>query len=827
MPLRIAKVRDDLEYFEQEVDDDTMVVVRDPVRGNYYKFNVLQAGMLRSLDGVRTPVQIAQHLSEEFEMEVPAAAAERFVARARELMLLDVACYQKTGDKARKQLDRALRRAGFRLRGMAGDEAVDRVDSAESALFLSAIRHLERGEPAKAADYLTAVLEVNPDNQRARQLHGIAEKAFLRSAGRTTDFPTFVLFDPTRILGWISRTVGPFLFSPWGVLAMVVYFCVAVHAMSTLSFSDLDIGFREIAIAFVVSRVSILIHEMSHGLACVYYGGRVTEIGVLLMYYVGLTAYCDTSSSYLFQRTRPKVIVQLAGTISSLLFLSTMAIVLSVMNPELPLYDGLLLELIIELIFASLTLIPFVKNDGYFAICDHFQLPNLRERSFRVTGAWLKRVCLGIDEPTEELSRRARRIFVFYAICCFLFTTAFVYYGVFRLFAPLIEWQGGWALVAAVVFSAFLVRRLALGPVLAMARLVVRERRRIFTRRRTALLVGVTALLLVPLTFRWPVLVDSEFVLAPVQRAYVRAHTPGVVERIMVREGESVPAGHELARLRNDALTARRVAVEGELAAVEAQLARLENGAGAEEISLARSSLARAYAEVGGSASEAALKRRMADEDVGLASEADAAVRTTRVAASRASAAASQLRLVAAGALPEQVTAVQADRNRLLANLQELRAQEERLVLRSPIAGVVVTPRVEELVSILLASGQTLLEVQDTRAFVAELAVPPWAPLGELQRDARVRLRRLGAPHESIEARLARVRDTVESEGDGRDNIYGANQVVAVTGALTIPGARAGMHGRARIYGESRSLAYAHLYLPLRRVVSIQLWSLW
>jgi hypothetical protein len=35
------------------------------------------------------------------------------------------------------------------------------------------------------------------------------------------------------------------------------------------------------------------------------------------------------------------------------------------------------------------------------------------------------------------------------------------------------------------------------------------------------------------------------------------------------------------------------------------------------------------------------------------------------------------------------------------------------------------------------------------------------------------------------------------------------------------------MRGHARIHGERRMLGYALVYLPLRRLVDVDLWSLW
>jgi len=116
MGLRAPKVRDDLEYFDQELEGEQVVVVRDPIRSTYFRFNPLQAAMLRALDGERNPLEITQVLADQFEVEIPEIAAERFISRARELMLLDIASHEQTPAKAREHVRVAIRKAGFRLR---------------------------------------------------------------------------------------------------------------------------------------------------------------------------------------------------------------------------------------------------------------------------------------------------------------------------------------------------------------------------------------------------------------------------------------------------------------------------------------------------------------------------------------------------------------------------------------------------------------------------------------------------------------------------------------------------------------------------------------
>ncbi|HLU67452.1 MAG TPA: HlyD family efflux transporter periplasmic adaptor subunit, partial [Kofleriaceae bacterium] len=372
-------------------------------------------------------------------------------------------------------------------------------------------------------------------------------------------------------------------------------------------------------------------------------------------------------------------------------------------------------------------------------------------------------------------------------------------------------------------------RKAAIRPALDALRLLVRERRRIFTPRRSALLAGGLALIAAPWLLPWPVHVDAGVVLVPAERADVRARTGGVVDRVLVAEGERVRRGQAVAVLRNEALTAARAIAEAELAAAEARLAALERGARPEEIALARRRAARAAGQHARSAREAALAARLARSQVGTGVAAEHERGEARVDGALSGAARAELALLEAGSRPEEIAEAQAERDRVAAVVAQLRADEAALTLVSPIDGVVATNRVHELVQTHLDRGERLLEIHNDDRFVAELRLPPWAPLDHVGEGAPVVLRPFGAPDQEIECRVDRVRDAAEtgaaSSASG-SSIYGDRPVVAITTPFSLPRARAGMEGRARVYGESRTLAYAHLYLPLKRLLSIELWSL-
>jgi multidrug efflux pump subunit AcrA (membrane-fusion protein) len=810
------KAREDLEYFEREIDGDDVVLVRDPVRGTYFRFNALQGAMLQALDGKRTPAEITAALSERFEVEIPPVAAERFIGRARDLMLLDIAAYTTTSKAACLQIEKALRKAGFWNHA----SGLHATRSAETAQLAHAFTELERGHPRAAAAYLTTILDTDPGHARAKQLRDLIQTAFIRSVGGTSEFPTFVLFNPSRMLTWLSRTIGGFLFSWMGILTMLAFICVGVHAYTQVLFESITLGPVDLLIVFVALLISNLFHESAHGLACQHYGGNVTEIGVTLMYFVQPAAYCDTSSSYTITSRRHLVIIQMAGCVASLVFLSMHSMLVAVLRPSLPIYSGLALGLLISTTVVFFNLIPLLKLDGYYALCDYVGFPNLRDRSFTLTRAWLSERLLGITIPTEELPARTRTLLITYAIAAYVFTAWFIYYGYTRLLAPFVEQLRGGGLVLAIAFGVYVLRNITLRPVWRFACLLVRERRRIFTPQRTTIWFLILAAVIGPWLLPWPVLVDNEFVIVPRERAEIRAQTAGRVHEILVKEGARVQRGQAIATLRNAALHAQITALEAELEVASYQIDRVRRGARPEELELARRQLDHARSEVWRSAREAAVATRLAKASLGTQASADTARGRVAGATGTAGAAEWGLSLLAAGARPEDITAAEAGHARVAAQLAQLHSDEALLTLRSPIDGVMITTHLEDKLQAMLAPGELFAEVQDLGSVVAEIPLAQSDPLAELAIGNEVALRAYGLSRDELRARIARFREVAQDKG-------GQPRVVAITTPFVLDVAVSGLTGHARIYGERRSLAYAHLYLPLQRLLRVRMWSKW
>lgn len=164
---------------------------------------------------------------------------------------------------------------------------------------------------------------------------------------------------------------------------------------------------------------------------------------------------------------------------------------------------------------------------------------------------------------------------------------------------------------------------------------------------------------------------------------------PGRIEAVLVREGDRVAAGQELARLERAELDARRQQVQAQLAGARALLSEMETGARSEEVAQAREALRAAnerYSDArrgldrtqrlfdGGAVSQEALDRARLQLDV-LQSQRDQAQQ--------------QVQLVETGPRRERIEAQRAMVAQAEAAVRQIDASLANAVIRAPFAGVV------------------------------------------------------------------------------------------------------------------------------------------
>src|SRR5262249_46064232 len=84
----------------------------------------------------------------------------------------------------------------------------------------------------------------------------------------------------------------------------------------------------------------------------------------------------------------------------------------------------------------------------------------------------------------------------------------------------------------------------------------------------------------------------------------------------------------------------------------------------------------------------------------------------------------STLALLEIGTRPEEVEAEKAKLERLQEDLTYLEAMHERVVVKTPVAGVVITPRVKEKIGQYIEKGALICVVEDTSTLEAEVTLP-------------------------------------------------------------------------------------------------------
>jgi RND family efflux transporter MFP subunit len=144
--------------------------------------------------------------------------------------------------------------------------------------------------------------------------------------------------------------------------------------------------------------------------------------------------------------------------------------------------------------------------------------------------------------------------------------------------------------------------------------------------------------------------------------------------------------------------------------------------------------------------------------------------------------------------------------------------QLARTVLRAPVAGVLITPHIEQRVGQALARGAELAIVADTGTVTAEVAVPE-AEAALVQAGQPVALKMNPFPTRVFRGKVERVGAELRQEGE-ESFVIAEARVENPSEAL-----RAGMLGSGKVATTTRPLGYALFRKPLR-YLWLKLWPL-
>ena len=303
------------------------------------------------------------------------------------------------------------------------------------------------------------------------------------------------------------------------------------------------------------------LHELAHGMAVKRYGGCVPQWGITLMAFTP-APFVDASAADAFAVPKQRFTVSAAGVMVES-FVAALALFAA-----LTVQAGLLRDACWVLFFLgaiSSLLVnanPLLRFDGYYALTDALELPNLAQRSTRHWWLVVQRA-LGITcitpSPMSPAAAGERAWWWAYAPASWACRAL--------LAVTIIAWAGAASFALGMALLAYFFYSMAVLPGLRALRFLsglhLEEQQARRARWRSfAAVGGVAALLLaVPVS---QTAVARGVVWLP-EQAMVRAETAGFVEQALVRDGQTVSAGELMFVLSDPSLAVDKARLESVL----------------------------------------------------------------------------------------------------------------------------------------------------------------------------------------------------------------------------------------------------------------------
>jgi len=593
------KFRPDLKVIRQVQRGEVAYIVKDPLILKYYRFPEIAAKVFSYLDGTHTHEEVGELVSAEMGEQIPGSEVTSFVEGLKKLNFIEQSASEK------------------------------------SLLLLERLRKNRQQKAEEAAD------------------------------GRDENYMRFPLLDPDRLYNriikriWFIWTRGFLIFSVV-LFSLAAVIIIANWEIVNTGLSQLwafsDKGLRDILMFVGVLSFVILLHENGHGLTCKRYGGEVHELGFMLIYFMP-AFYCNVSDAWTFNSKAAKLWVTFAGAFVELIICSIATFVWYFSAPGYFTHElAFTFMLVAGLSSVAINMNPLIKLDGYFALVDYLEIPNLSEDASRYVTALASKHIFRVPVAIPTYNMRMKRILFVYGVLSFLYklfitcVMLVLFYRIVSFFFP----ENGVFIFPLVAFR--LLKKRLRAP-LNGVRFLYQDKKEVLMKPKGLVLsivivtavVGLFAFLPLPYSHR------AMFVIEPIETIPVSAATEGFLANILVKEGDTVTRGALLAIMRHRDLEEKRNSWQTQIAVMGRNI---------------------------------------------LVQRAQGAVAESLVAEHR--------------------------RTQLNHQLADIDAQLARLNITAPDDGVVVTPKIEQKVGVMLKQGDQFCEIAKPGSIRARIRVDDW-----------------------------------------------------------------------------------------------------
>ncbi len=420
------------------------------------------------------------------------------------------------------------------------------------------------------------------------------------------------LFDPDPLFGWLVpklRWIWTPAFVIASLLLMLMTLLLALGDWAEVTHHSARLISEHFGLIFLAGLLVVFSHEFAHGLTCKAYGGRATEVGMLLVYYVIPALYCNISGIHAIAKRSRRLWVIAAGVYWQLLVGTMSLLAWLVLEPYTLLADTALIFCLGSLLNIAFNANPLIKLDGYYFLSQLLYLPNLMEKSRAYWRGLLRRWSFGGGEPMALIPRQRRAYFLFgplslgytivflSAILLYLNTyfvdnfnlAGFGFTGFITVVLMRQQISKGAEAISTALFkkeskadptnepSGAPTVPAKVQPLKPVAQPQPTEKPATPPKWKRKVFFALLALIAVSiLLFPWEATVGSYGTLTPTKEKEAIITAPeGGLATVLVKPGDTITAGQEIARLHNPDLNSELIALRADVVKVETEYERL------------------------------------------------------------------------------------------------------------------------------------------------------------------------------------------------------------------------------------------------------------
>ncbi len=648
-------------------------------------------------------------------------------------------------------------------------------------------------------------------------------------------------FDPDKFLDKLLKKFKFLYTKGFLYFSLLVIFLALIITIS--NWGDLGYSFRglfhltTIVKLWVAFLLIALVHELGHALTCKYFGGEVSEMGFLLIYFQP-AFFTNVSDAWMFKEKKKKLLVSWAGIYIHLFLWAGATLLWRITDLETQLNSFLFVVMIVSGVLIIFNFNPLIKLDGYYLLSDWLEIPNLRKKAFGYLGSFFKSKIIKTGEKAVEVSPREKKIFPLYGTLSLLYSFILILYFFIKVGNFLVSRYQGYGFTLFLVILYFIFQK-PLKIVLAGSfHLFLIKKEGIMKPKKILTYAGIILILLILfLVVKLDLKISQECEFAALESySIINSPSTGFLEEQLyqedkeekrqvnifklisstygianlepvVKEGQRIKKGEIIIRLLSNQYTSELEETEAAIRKEKANLELLIKGARPEEIDQAEEQVRKAETKLQSSEKELNRLKELKSQNLISKEEWEKKESDYNVLASELNIARNDLKILKKGAKEEEIEMSRAEIGRLEAKAKFFKDQVSASDLKTPISGIVTQVR---------PAGEIInISNYDTMRVLIPVSEKD---LDVIKSGQKVKAKVRSFPFKSFSGVVTRIAYQGEK--------YKSRQIFLVTSKIdnTQFLLKPGMTGQAKIYCGKRSI----ISLLLRRIIRwlrVEVWS--